>query len=358
MVYIVIMAGGRGERFWPKSTRRRPKQFHRIVSDRTMIQETFSRVFPEFGKERIFFVLGKHLTQSLLGQIPEIDDRNLIKEPVGKNTAPAIGLAAARLDKLDGEATMVVLTADHLIRPKEEFLNAVNAAVEVAKRGRLVTFGIKPIRPATEYGYIETRGRPKKTADFDVYDVEQFTEKPDESTACQFLDSGRYLWNSGLFTFQAKEILGSIGRHMPVLYRSLMRIQDSMGGEDETRITEEEFSTIESVSIDYGVMEKSDRISCIEPGFLWDDMGSWRSLDRYGERDGQGNVAEGDVVLVESKDNIVIGEDKSVIALVGVSGLIVVKEGNRVLVCHKDYDQRIKQALKRMSADEKLSNYL
>jgi mannose-1-phosphate guanylyltransferase len=358
VIYIVIMAGGKGERFWPRSTRSKPKQFHRIASSRTMIQETFYRVFPEHDKEKIFFVLGTHLTQSLLDDLPVIDRRNLIVEPVGRNTAPAIGLAAVHVDSLDHEATMVVLTADHLVRPRDEFLRAVRAAGEVAATGRLVTFGIKPVRPATEYGYIEIGGKREESSGLAVYDVKQFTEKPEEKKARLFVESGRYLWNSGMFAFRVREILGAIQQHMPGLYGSLMRIQESLGSGNEARVTEEEFGTLKSVSIDYGVMEKSSRIACIEPDFLWDDIGSWSALERYREKDEQGNVSEGDVVLFDSRDNIVLGDDRAVISLVGVNNLIVVKEKNRVLVCHRDHDQQIKEALKLMAGDDTLSGYL
>jgi mannose-1-phosphate guanylyltransferase len=358
VVYIVIMAGGKGERFWPKSTRTMPKQFHRIASDKTMIQETFYRVYPEYEKEKIFFVLGRHLTQTVIRQLPDINDQNCIVEPVGRNTAAAIGLAAARISRLDHEATMVVLTADHLVQPKDEFLKAVKAACEVAREGRIVTFGIKPVRPATEYGYIEVSGRVQELYGLWVHDVKRFTEKPDETKAQRFVESGRFLWNSGMFVFRVKEILEEIRQHMPALFSSIMRIHGSMGSSDETRITEQEFSTLESVSIDYGVMEKSDRIACIEPGFFWDDIGSWSSLDRYREKDGEGNVVEGDVVLFDSRDNIVLGEDEAVISLIGVRDIIVVKDSNRILVCNKTHDQQIKEVLRRMAEDEKLCNYL
>lgn len=358
MVYVVIIAGGRGERFWPKSTRAMPKQFHKIASGRTMVQETFKRVYPKYGKERIFFVLGTHLAPPLLQQLPEIGDDNLILEPVGRNTAPAIGLAAARIAMIDRGAVMVVLTADHVVTPKKEFLKALDAAVGVAETGRLVTFGITPVRPATEYGYIEVKEPAETSGGLPVYDVAQFTEKPDESTALKFIESGRYFWNSGMFAFKVSEILSAIERHMPQLYQSLVRIQHAAGTKDEEAVTREEFGGMESVSIDYGIMEKSGSIACITPKFMWDDVGSWGSLDRYREHDGMGNVVEGDVVLVDSSGNIVLGERESVIALVGVKDLVVVKEKNRFLVCHKDHDQTIKEALKRLSADENGVKYL
>jgi mannose-1-phosphate guanylyltransferase len=358
LVYAVIMAGGKGERFWPKSTRTRPKQFHKIATDRTMVQETFFRVFPEYEKERILFVLGKHLVKPLLHQLPEIGDGNLILEPEGRNTAPAIGLAAVRIDMMDSGAVMVVLSADHLITPKEEFLKAMDAAVGVAETGRLVTFGITPVRPATEYGYIEVKQPPETSGGLPVYDVARFTEKPDERTARIFIESGRYFWNSGMFAFKTSEILSAIERYMPKLHASLMRIREASGTKEEENVTREEFGGMESVSIDYGIMEKSGSIACIAPKFMWDDVGSWGSLDRYREHDGMGNVTEGDVVLVNSRRNIVLGEEGSLITLVGVKDLVVVKEENRILVCHKDHDQKIKEAMKRLSADENRAKYL
>jgi len=358
VVYIVIMAGGRGERFWPKSTRMRPKQFHKIASDRTMVQETFYRVYPEYGREEIKFVLGKQLVPLLLRQLPEIEEDNLILEPVGRNTAPAIGLAAARIEMIDSGAVMVVLSADHLVTPKEDFLKAVDAAVGVAETGRLVTFGITPGRPATEYGYIEVKETYETSGGLPVYEVVQFTEKPDESTARRFIESGRYFWNSGMFAFKTSEILASIERYMPQLYASLVRIQDASGTKEEEDVTRREFGGMESVSIDYGIMEKSGSIACITPEFMWDDVGSWGSLDRYRQHDAMENVVEGDVMLVDSRGNIVLGEEGSVITLIGVEDLVVVKEENRILVCHKDHDQKIKEALKLLSADGNRVKYL
>ncbi|MBN2324425.1 MAG: mannose-1-phosphate guanylyltransferase [Spirochaetes bacterium] len=358
MVYVVIMAGGKGERFWPKSTRSKPKQFHRIATDRTMVRETFFRVYPEYEKERILFVLGKHLSTPLLQELPEIGEGNLILEPVGRNTAPAIGLAAARIEMMDSGAVMAVLSADHLITPKGEFLKALDAAVQVAETGRLLTFGITPVRPATEYGYIEVKKPPQTAGGLPVYDVVRFTEKPDERTARGFIESGRYFWNSGMFVFKVSEILSAIERYMPRLYASLVRIQKASGTKEEENVTRDEFGRIESESIDYGIMEKSGSIACIAPEFVWDDVGSWGSLDRYREHDDMGNVTEGDVVLVDSQRNIVLGEEGSIITLVGAEDLIVVKERNRILVCRKDCDQRVKEVLKRLSEDENGMKYL
>lgn len=358
MVYIVIIAGGKGERFWPKSVRNKPKQFHKIISDKTMIQETFFRVYPEFKRENIFVVLGENLKTLLMEQLPTIDKRNLVVEPIGKNTAPAIGLAAIYIYKIDPDAVITILTADHVVEPEREFLISLNTAVKVAEMGYLVTFGITPDRPATEYGYIEIDERIHGSFDLDVFHVKKFTEKPLLKLAQRFVKAGTFLWNSGMFAFRVKDILESMKRYMPSLFTGLMNISNSIGMEDEEFVKKDVFEKLDSISIDYGIMEKADNIACIKPGFLWDDIGSWRSLDRHRKKDKDGNIVEGEAVIIDSKNNIVLGEGNCIISLIGVNDIVVVKEGDKLLLCRKTEDQKIKEALKVMSKDDKYLKYL
>lgn len=352
MFDIVMIAGGRGQRFWPKSTETMPKQFHKIVSDKTMIQETFYRVYPEIDLENIFIVAGDGLIPVIIDQLPMIQKQNLIAEPVGKNTAPAIGLAAVYLYKRDPDAVMAVLTADHIVEPREEFLKALRTAARAAETGHLVTFGITPDRPATEYGYIEIGDRIQGDFALDVYSVKMFREKPTCELARKFIESGTFLWNSGLFAFRVKTILDAMKRHMPSLYTGLMRIYESIGTKHERSVKIDEFEKFENISIDYGVMEKSGNIVCVRPEFLWDDVGSWGALFRHREKDHDGNIVQGNTVMVDSNDNIVLGEANSIISLIGMHNVIVVKEKDKVLICHRSQDQKIKDALKAMSEDK------
>lgn len=353
MFYIVIMAGGKGERFWPKSVWKKPKQFHRIVSERTMIQESFFRIFPEVKQENIFIVAGEDLKQLIFDQLPQLDEKNLVVEPEGKNTAAAIGLAAVYLSKKNPDATMVVLTADHAVKPRKEFIRAIETAVKVAQEGRLVTFGIKPNRPATEYGYIETGGKLEGDFDLDVYAVKQFQEKPSYERALAFIEEGSFLWNSGMFTFSLKSILDAMLIHMPILHSALMKIYNSIGTEEEDAVKQREFKRLESISIDYGVMERADNICCVRSNFLWDDVGSWGAISRHLPTDRDGNILQGNVITVDAKNNIVIGEDESIISMVGISDAIVVKEKDKLLICHREQDQKVKEIIKALWGNEK-----
>jgi mannose-1-phosphate guanylyltransferase len=358
MLYIVIIAGGRGERFWPRSVRARPKQFQRIVTERTMIQETFYRVYPEIPRERIFIGAGEHLRDAILEQLDEIDERNLIVEPIGRNTAPAIGLAAAVIGSRESRAAIAVLSADHVVKPRQAFLSALRDAEKAAEQGYIVTFGVEPARPATEFGYIEI-GKPLK-GDFDheIYTVKRFREKPSLEQAEAYRRAGTFLWNSGMFIFRADVLLGAMEKHMPSLYAGLMRIRKSLGTENAERVTREEFNGFENISIDYGVMEKSDDIVCLKPEFFWDDVGSWGALERHLEGDGEGNIRSGNVITVDTEGSIVLGDEESIIAMVGMQNTIVVKEGDRILICHKSFDQKIKNALKKIAESGENLKYL
>jgi len=358
LFYIVILAGGKGERFWPRSTKKMPKQFHNIVTDKTMLQETFYRVFPEIEKERIFLILKESLKGVVLDQLPILNEENIIIEPIGKNTAPAIGLAATVLHKRDKNATMVVLSSDHLINPKDEFIKTINTALKLTEEGFLVNFGIKPSRPATEYGYIETGEEIDVDFDLNVYRVKMFREKPSLEEAKEFLREGRFLWNSGMFAFKVDDILASIQRFMPNLYEGLLRIEKSMGTENEYIVKKDEYEKFENISIDYGIMEKAKNIVCIKPEFLWDDVGSWSSLYRHKKGDNNGNIIEGNVVSLNSKNNLVLGEDDSIISLIGVDNLIIVKNKDKILICNNSMDQKVKDILKKMSEDKHYLEFL
>jgi mannose-1-phosphate guanylyltransferase len=352
------MAGGQGQRFWPKSVKAMPKQFHKIVSDKTMIKETFDRIYPEIQLENIFIVAGEKLMPIVADQLPLIQKKNLITEPVGRNTAPAIGLAAVYIYKRDPDAVIAVLTADHVVEPKGHFLKTLNTAVKAAEDGHIVTFGIKPDRPATEYGYIETGDKVGGHFENDVFSVKMFREKPTAETAREFVEKGTFLWNSGLFAFKADVILDAMKVHMEPLHSSLMRIYGCIGKENEKAVKEAEFEKIESESIDYGIMEKVSDIVCVKPDFFWDDVGSWGAISRHVEADEKGNIVQGNVVVVDSNENIVLGEENCIISVIGIHNLIVVKDKDKVLICHRSQDQKIKEALKLMAEKKKYLQYL
>ena len=358
MVNLLIMAGGKGERFWPKSLKSMPKQFHRIVGDKTMIQETFYRLYPEIDKNNIYFIANEKLNQIIKSQLPEIPEKNLIIEPFGRNTAAAIGLAAIYIKRSDPDGVLVVLTADHVVEPKKEFLKAIDVASKIAEKEYLVTFGITPDRPATEYGYIEVGEKLDNGYNLDVYKVKMFREKPELETAKSFVEKGNFFWNSGMFAFKLSTILREIEKHVPKLYFGLSKIEKSIGTDSENRVKFSEFEKFDDISIDYAVMEKAESIACVIPRYKWDDVGSWNGLYRHKKRDENGNISEGNVVLVNSRDTLVLGDDESVIAAVGLDDIIIVKNGDRILVCHRKADQLVKKALKLMKGNPKLEKYL
>ena len=356
--YVVIIAGGRGERFWPRSIRSMPKQFHTIVSDKTMIQETYGRITPEIAGENIFFVLGPSLKGLLMEQLPMVPESSIIVEPEGRNTAPAIGLATAHIHKRDPDAVIAVLSADHVIRPRDVFLDALGNAARIAEEGSVVLFGITPDRPATGFGYVELGEAVSGYEYAEAFRVRSFTEKPDLRRARVFLRKGSYVWNSGMFVFRADRMLEAINRHMHALSGGLERIKKSIGTEDEEKITSAEFSRVEAVSIDYGVMEKIDNIICVRPDFFWDDVGSWSALGRHLPADDGGNICSGNVVAIDSNRNIILGGGDALIALVGMEDTIVVREGDRILVCSRDRDQEVKEVLKKLSESSQNRKYL
>ena len=358
MVNIAIMAGGKGERFWPKSLKSMPKQFQRIVSDKTMIQGTFYRIYPKINKDNIYFIANELLTEIIKRQIPEISERNLIIEPFEKNTAAAIGLAATYIKRSDPDGVMVVLTADHVVEPEKEFIRAIDVASKVAEKGYLVTFGITPDRTATEYGYIEVDKKFNDNYGLGVYKVKTFCEKPDIETANDFIEKGNYFWNSGMFVFKVSVILKEIERHAPKLFSGLLEIEKSIGTDREKETKIKEFEKFDNISVDYAVMEKAELIACVKPEYKWDDVGSWNGLYRHKKKDNNGNISEGQVVIVDSKDTIVLGDDNSVVAAVGLDGIIIVKNGDRILVCNKDKDQLVKSALKVMKKSSNFEKYL
>jgi mannose-1-phosphate guanylyltransferase len=357
MLHIVILAGGKGERFWPKSTRTKPKQFQALLSERTMIQETFARIHPDVPAERIYVVAGPTLRDLILEQLPGLERENLIVEPEGRNTAPAIGLAAARIGRVDPGGTMAVLSSDHVVEPRGAFLATLHDAVEAARDATVVIFGIPPDRPATEFGYIEVDRRMERY-DFEAFSVRRFREKPSQEQARSFLEDGGFLWNSGMFVFRIEALLGAMAAHMPGLHGGLMKIRDAVDTPDEAVILAEEYARFEKTSIDYGIMEKISDIICLKVTYAWDDVGSWGALTRHLPADERGNVRQGDTALIDSDRNVVVCDDGSLVSLVGISDTIVVKQGERVLVCRRDTDQSIKKLLQNMAERPALDRFL
>ena len=342
----LIMAGGRGERFWPKSRKSLPKQFLSLTDDgKTMIQLTVERILPLVKMEDIYISTNRDYKELVRQQLPEIPEENILCEPVGRNTAPCIGLGAVHMRRKYEDAVMYVLPSDHLIKYTSIFLSTLTDAGEVAEQGEnLVTLGITPDCPETGYGYIkflpdQMLGR--------AFEVDRFVEKPDLETAKEYVASEQYLWNSGMFIWKVSTILKNLETYLPETYQGLNRIADAIGTEEEELVLEKEFSAFQSESIDYGIMEKAKNIYILSGSFGWDDVGSWLAVGRIKKSNEFGNVINGNAVTVDTKNCIIQG-GKKLIATVGIEDIIVVDTEDALLICEKDSAGNIKKVLENL----------
>lgn len=341
-MFAIIMAGGSGTRFWPASRQHLPKQFLNITSDKTMLEETVNRILPLVSEENIYTVVGnlhEELTNKILGE----SKSHVIVEPVGRNTAPCIGLAALYARRRDENAPVFVLPADHFIADEEGFIEALKAAGEVAKQGAIVTLGITPTRPETGYGYIEIADDDKQD---NYYRVNRFVEKPDVETALKYMKGGRHLWNSGIFVFTAKTILEEIEKCLPALSKGLAEIDAAIGTSEEQDVINKVYKEIESISIDYGVMEKTDApVYVFKADFGWSDVGSWQALYelRETEYDENKNLLLGNAQTVDSKNNLVYSNTNRTIALLGVEGLVITDTEDALLIADIKRSQEVKK---------------
>ena len=348
-ITAVIMAGGRGERFWPKSRNNCPKQFLSLTADKeTMIQKTVKRLDKIVEPEDVFVVTNSAYREIVETQLPQIPKENILSEPCARNTAPCIAYAAAVIKKKYDDAVMLVLPSDHLIGYVNIYHRALRKAITAAEEGQnLVTIGITPTYPETGYGYINF-GEEKG----DAFEVERFVEKPDLATAKKYLASGNYLWNSGMFVWKVSSIMANIRKFMPEVYYGASRIGESFGTDDFEEVLIREFEAFPSESIDFGIMEKAENIYTIPGSFGWDDVGSWLAMERINETDDDKNFIEGDVIAVDSKrTTICVG--KRLIAAVGTRDLIIVDTDDVLLVCSKNSTQDVKKVISKLKGQER-----
>ena len=342
----LIMAGGRGERFWPKSRKNLPKQFLSLTSDgKTMIQLTVERISPVVTLENIYISTNTSYKKLVMEQLPGIPEENILCEPVGRNTAPCIGLAAVHIRKKLGDAIMLVLPSDHLIKNNVMFLDVLRDAATAAEENtNLVTIGITPSYPETGYGYIQFDSQNLKECTSRAYKVVNFKEKPDLSTAKEYVASGDYLWNSGMFIWKVSSILSNMENLMPAMYDGLQKIESSIGTHDQEQVLESEFINFKSESIDYGIMEHAKDIYIIPGAFGWDDVGSWLALERINSTNEFGNVVNGNVISIDTKNSIIHGNEK-LIATVGLKDIIIIDTEDALLICDKDSTQDIQKVI-------------
>ena len=347
--YCIIMAGGRGERFWPLNAHNMPKPFLKILGTKTMIQLTVDRVARIIPPEHIYIVLGKSHVDIAREQLPDLPPGNFLVEPEGRDTAPCIGFAAISLLEIDPQAVMVVLPADHFIPDMENFAKTVLYGVDIASKGEfLVTIGIKPGRPETGYGYINAGESVFSSNDQVCYKVTRFVEKPDAVHAQQYLEEGNYFWNAGMFIWKVKTVLAGIEKHMPDLYKGLLAIKEAQIKRNESLFTEI-YSSFVRKSIDYGLMEKAENVLMIPGEFTWDDVGTWSSLLRVKGLDENGNCRSGDTNCIEVKNSVICSEGLKV-GVIGLSNVVIVASHDGVLVCNAERTQEVREIARLVEA--------
>ncbi len=352
-IFPVVMAGGSGTRFWPLSRKDRPKQFLALAGDTPLLEATVARLPPVAKGRETYVVCGPAHAAAARRMLPALPADNFIVEPCARNTAPCVGLAALHVARRDPRGVIAMLPADHHIAKPKAFRDALGAAAGLAAQGAIATIGIRPSRPETGYGYLKVgprlaaRGRPKGSGP--AHKVEQFVEKPDVVTAARYLADGGYLWNSGIFAFRADVILEEIGRAMPVLGEQLDVIGASLGTPSYKRTLKRVFPDCPSISIDYGVMEKSKRIAVIPADFGWSDVGSFAALSDVRPTDHLGNVAEGDALVIDGRNAVVIALGGRPVAVVGIDDVVVVDAGDAVLVCRRDRAQDVRKAVEELA---------
>ena len=346
MLCALIMAGGKGTRFWPLSTEEKPKQFLNLIGEETMIQMTVNRIKPIIPIERVFVCTGEMYVDLVKEQLPELPEQNIIVEPEGRNTAPCITLSAFVIKKYYKDANMIVLPSDHLISDEDEFRNVIKNADEFVKENKeaIITLGMEPTRAETGYGYIRYGKDEKVINNHKVIKVDAFVEKPNKEKAKAYIKEGNYLWNGGMFLWSAENILNQIENYSNDTYKALKDIE-IVSNEEIQELINNNYHKTEAISIDYAVMEKSDSIYVVPSRFGWDDVGSWEALDRYREKDEKGNVLVGSAKVVDSHGNLVISSSHDIV-VEGMKDIYVIENDGKILVGHKSNVANVKDLKK------------
>ncbi len=349
-VYGVIMAGGGGTRFWPLSRQKMPKQLLNLSGKDRMINETIDRISTVADKKNIFIVTNQAQVPGMVEAVEgRIDNSHILSEPSARNTAACIGYAAAEIVKKYGDGIMCIFPSDHYIKNEKEFTRILNEAVNVAiEEDKLITLGITPTYPSTGYGYIKY----DKADEAIAKQVIEFKEKPDYDTAKAYVESNEYAWNSGMFVWKASTILSKFEELLPDVYAPLMEISDAMGTDKEAETISRIYPTIPSISIDYGIMEKSKDVKVISAEMGWNDVGSWDNLGVLYDEDEAGNVKAADTISIDTKDCIIYSKNKTV-ATIGLSNVIIVETDDAILVCDKDRAQDVKLVVDKLKEDKR-----
>jgi mannose-1-phosphate guanylyltransferase len=366
--FVIIMAGGRGERFWPVSREKMPKQLLTLLGKRSFLQQAVDRVLPLVPAKNIFVITNEAQLPEVRKQLPKIPKQNLIAEPMGRDTCAAVTLGAALVGARSTMGVMAVLPADHVIPDEKKFQQVLNDSFDLAARGRaIVTIGIKPTEPATGYGYIHVgdalpppSGAKKYKTTF--FRAEQFVEKPHFDRALEYVNSGRYRWNAGMFVWSFVTITEGLQKHQPEMYAACQRWFKAASRPSRSggiaKILAKEYPDIKKVSIDYALMEKAQNVIVADGAFEWDDLGSWTALARHLKADPEGNCAVADLIHVDAARNIIYDartkDRRTPIAVVGLRDSILVQTDDAVLLAHKSQAQKVKELVKKLREDAKL----
>lgn len=351
MTYGVIMAGGKGTRLWPEGRKTRPKQLLDLIDHRPMIRVAVDRLAPLIPVDRQIIVTTREYASEIARALPAFPAENILVEPLGKDTAPCIGWAALKVTERDPAATMAVVTADHFIADETGFREVLHAAVTVAENAPLlVVVGFVPLRPDTGLGYIRFGHETREIEGIQFYRVDEFVEKPNKAKAIQYVEDGRYLWNSGMFVMQARHALNLFSRFLPRHFALLEEIKSSLGTPDEPAVTENAYQRFDRVSLDVGIMEKADNVEVIRADFGWLDIGTWAALDQISLHDARGNVVRGQHVGLDT-ERCIIRTSNSVVATMGVHDLVIIETDAAVLVCPKSRVQEVKNLVETLEKE-------
>jgi mannose-1-phosphate guanylyltransferase len=355
LLYALILAGGKGLRLYPLSREKNPKQFLKVINDKSFLRNTVDRIKPLVSKENIYVVTNEEYLDKIYEELPDINKTNIFVEPANRETATCIGLSAVKLLKRDKDATMIVLPSDHYIEGDKIFIDTLSQAVEIAERRRgLITIGVNPTRPETGYGYIEMGERIY--GDIATFKVERFTEKPNIEVAKDFILKGTYLWNSGMFVWRADVFLRETEKYLPKMYKNLMIIYQHLGEATEQDIIKEQYNLIDGISVDFGIMQKTRKAYVIKCEFIWDDIGSFASLGRFLEYY-RGNNVSGTAYMEQSENCYVFGQNKLIIGF-GLKDLVIVDAGDVILVMDKNKEQEVKHLVNEIKKSNELERYL
>jgi mannose-1-phosphate guanylyltransferase len=345
MLHAVIMAGGGGTRFWPRSRNVRPKQFLTVSGERSLLQSALDRIEAQATPDRSWVITSAAHIGETAKQLPQLAADHIVGEPCGRDTAACIALGAALVARHDPEAVMVVMPADHVIEPVQEFGRAIHVAAQMALEHpkALITFGITPQFPSTGYGYIQRGALVAERQGIGVYKVAAFREKPNAETAERFVASGEYFWNSGIFVWRASTILAAFAEYQPTIYQAVQRIAAAWDGPERTEVFAKEYENLTKISIDYAVMERAPEVLVVQAPYKWDDVGSWLALERMNPQDEHGNTTLAHHCGLDTRNCVIVGDRDRLLTTVGVQDLIIIQDGNATLVAHRKEEGAIKK---------------